>query len=233
MIGAAFLLGLITSLHCVGMCGPIALSLGLNSSQSFGLYAKNITYQLGRISTYSILGLIVGFFGSGFQMAISQQLLSIIAGIIMMSMVFLPKNLSTSIASKNPLTAILFSIKLALGKLLGKSNFQSLYTIGLLNGLLPCGPVYVALTAAIASHTPIEAAFFMGIFGLGTMPLMFLTTLIGNKLSQEFRNKILKLYPVILLILGVLFVLRGLELNIPYLSPSEKSLQIFPKQKCH
>lgn len=233
MIGAAFLLGLITSLHCIGMCGPIALSLGLNPSQSVSLYAKNMTYQLGRITTYSFLGLIVGFFGSGFQLAVSQQTLSIIVGIIMMTMVFLPKNINTSIQSKNPLTAFLLHIKLSLGKLLGKSNFQSLYTIGLLNGLLPCGPVYVALTAAIASQTPVEAAFFMGIFGLGTFPLMFLTTMIGNKLSQEYRNRILKIYPIVLLILGSLFILRGLELNIPYISPPEKSLQISPKQKCH
>jgi uncharacterized protein len=233
MIPAALLLGLVTSLHCVGMCGPIALSLGLNPQQRVQLYLKNLTYQLGRITTYSILGLIVGFLGKGFQLFGSQQYISIAVGLLMIVMVFLPKNISSSMSNNNPFTTVLLKIKLGLGKLLGKVNYKSLYSIGLLNGLLPCGPVYIALTATIASETAYEGALFMFLFGLGTIPLMFLTTLIGSTISQEYRNKIMKIYPFILVFLGVLFILRGLELDIPYVSPPEKALQISPEAKCH
>ncbi len=233
MIATAFILGLVTSLHCVGMCGPIALSLGLSPQQAIGFYVKNITYQFGRITTYSLFGLVVGIFGVGVQLAISQQYISIFVGIAMMAMVLLPKNISVIAKTRNPFSRILLQAKLALGKLLGKSNYKSLYTIGLLNGLLPCGPVYVALTAAIASKTVIESIFFMFLYGLGTLPLMFLTVLLGNAINQEYRNKILKFYPVLLFVLGLLFVLRGMELGIPYISPSENALQIAPTVKCH
>lgn len=233
MIATAFILGLVTSLHCVGMCGPIALSLGLSPQQAIGFYAKNITYQFGRITTYSLFGLVVGIFGVGVQLAISQQYISIFVGIAMMAMVLLPKNISIIAKTRNPFSRILLQAKLALGKLLGKSNYKSLYTIGLLNGLLPCGPVYVALTAAIASKTVIGSIFFMFLYGLGTLPLMFLTVILGNAINQEYRNKILKFYPVLLFVLGLLFVLRGMELGIPYISPSENALQIAPTAKCH
>jgi sulfite exporter TauE/SafE len=231
MISAAFLLGLITSLHCIGMCGPIALSLGLNPQERLNLYLKNITYQFGRITTYSILGLIIGWFGFGVKIVSSQQFLSVFVGIVMLIMVLLPRTISFT--SKNIFSSLLLKVKLCLGKLLGKNNYKSLYSIGLLNGLLPCGPVYVALTAALASESVLGSGGFMFFFGLGTLPLMFLTTLMGSTISQEFRNMILKIYPIVLVILGILFILRGLELNIPYISPPEKALQINPNENCH
>ncbi len=232
MLYTSLILGLVSSLHCVGMCGPIALSLGLSKEENINLYLKNLTYQFGRVTTYTFFGLMVGFFGSGIQLILPQQLISIMVGVIMLVLIVLPKVLDLT-SFNNPLSHLLLKIKLSLGKLLGNKKYNSLYTIGILNGFLPCGPVYVALTAAIASTNVLESVLFMFFYGIGTIPLMFITVLFGNKLSSNFRNTIFNIYPYILVILAILFILRGLELNIPYVSPPKETLQIAPSKKCH
>ena len=233
MIFSGFILGLISSLHCVGMCGPIALSLGLNQQSRVNLYFKNFTYQLGRVITYTLFGLLIGIFGNGLQLVSSQQFISIFVGTIMLLSVFVPKTISTKLESKKIVSNFLLQLKLKLGKLLGEKSYNSLFTIGLLNGLLPCGPVYIALTAAVASKSIFDSGLFMFLYGLGTIPLMFLTVLLGNTINQEFRNKLYKIYPLLIFMLGILFILRGLDLNIPYISPSDKALQINAKESCH
>ncbi len=222
----ALSIGLTSSLHCVGMCGPIALSLGLESQNKLKFTLRNLTYQLGRVTTYTILGAILGLIGESFSFVGLQNYLSILIGVLMIIMVMIPKFYENGATQLLPINALMVKVKLSLGKFLIKKDSSSLYIVGLLNGLLPCGMVYASLTAAIGLGSVYKSAMFMFFFGLGTLPLMFATVLFGNFLSVKQRQTILKILPIITLILGVLFILRGLELNIPFISPAKEALQL-------
>lgn len=229
---AALGLGLGTSLHCLGMCGPIAFSLGLGAENKINFTLKNITYQLGRVTTYATLGAILGFIGQGLSFAGFQKYLSIIVGVIMIIMAIMPKNLS--VASSNKFFGrLMIKLKSNLGNFIRRKDYSSLYITGILNGLLPCGMVYIALAAALGIGSVAGSALFMILFGLGTIPLMFLAVLFGSVVSVGIRNKILNFIPIITMIIGVLFILRGLELGIPYLSPPAEALSIEAEACCH
>lgn len=229
---AALGLGLGTSLHCLGMCGPIAFSLGLGGENKFNFTFKNLTYQLGRVTTYATLGAILGFIGQGISFAGFQKYLSIIVGVMMITMVLMPKNLSTGTTNKF-IGRWLIKLKSSLGSFMRRKDYSSLYITGILNGLLPCGMVYIALAAALGVGDAVGSAIFMALFGLGTIPLMFLAVLFGSVVSVGVRNKILNFIPIITIFIGVLFILRGLELGIPYLSPPAEALTIEAESCCH
>lgn len=222
----ALSLGLASSLHCVGMCGPIAFSLGLNPENKFDFTARNLTYQLGRVTTYSVLGTLLGIIGYGASFAGLQNPLSIFAGLMMILMAVLPKNLGADNLGMKSFSRLMYKIKTGLGNFLRKKNYSSLYITGLLNGLLPCGAVYAALTGSVAMGSIAGGALFMFFFGLGTIPLMFASVLAGNVVSLQTRQKILKILPYLMIVLGILFILRGLNLDIFLISPSQGSLQI-------
>jgi len=219
------MLGLASSLHCVGMCGPIAFSLGINPENKLDFTFRNLTYQLGRVTTYSVLGALLGVIGYGVSFAGLQNPLSIGVGILMILMALLPKNLGAENLGMKPFSRLMYQIKSGLGKFLRKKNYSSLYITGLLNGLLPCGAVYAALTGSMAMGGVWKGALFMVFFGLGTIPLMFASVLAGNIVSLQTRQKIVKFLPYLMILLGILFILRGLNLNIPYISPTVESLQ--------
>ena len=120
-------------------------------------------------------------------------------------------------------------LKSRLGLLFGKRSYSSLFSIGLLNGLLPCGPVYAALAAAIATGSAINGAGFMFAFGLATIPMLLAVSLLGNLMSINFRKKVTRYIPVAVFFIGVLFILRGLALGIPYLSPPDAKLDLSNK----
>ncbi|UWX60126.1 sulfite exporter TauE/SafE family protein [Chryseobacterium oranimense] len=226
LILSAIALGFASGFHCIGMCGPIALSMGLTKKQATNFYLQNLTYQFGRIVTYSLLGAILGIVGEGFEMAGFQQYLTIIAGILLIIMALFSFG-GKDFASKIPfLSKFLFSVKSNLGRLLQKADYRSRFTTGLLNGFLPCGMVYMALTASLAAGGIWQGASYMALFGLGTLPFMFAVVLAGNLMNQAFRIRILKAVPVIMIILGGLFILRGLELGIPYISPRAEAMTI-------
>lgn len=197
LIFSALALGFASGFHCIGMCGPIALSLGLTKKQATNYYLQNLTYQFGRIVTYSFLGAILGTVGKGFQMAGFQQYLTIGVGILLIVMAVFSFG-GKDFASKIPfLSQSLLKVKMNLGKLLQKADYRSRFTTGILNGFLPCGMVYMALTASLASGGIWQSATFMALFGLGTLPFMFAIVLLGNLMTTAFRIKILKFVPVI------------------------------------
>lgn len=233
LVIAALGLGLASSLHCVGMCGPIAFSLGLNPQNKFDFTLRNLTYQFGRVTTYTLLGAVMGIIGFGVSFAGLQNPLSIAVGVMMILMALLPKNLGADNLGIKPFSRLMYQIKSGLGKFLRKKNYSSLYITGLLNGLLPCGAVYAALTGSIAMGSIPGGAIFMTFFGLGTIPLMFASVVAGNVISLQTRQKILKFLPYLMVVLGILFILRGLELNIPFISPSGGSLEINGEQHEH
>ena len=203
-ITAAILLGLVGSFHCVGMCGPIALALPISHSGWLQKVLGTLLYNIGRAITYAAMGAVFGVLGEGIQLGGFQSWVSIAMGVIMVLSVLFP---------------VLFR---------NRSLF-SLFVIGLLNGLLPCGLVYVALAGAIATGGVTNGALFMFLFGLGTLPMLAAVTLLGNALSGPFKTAINKLVPYVVVIIGVLFILRGLNLGIPYISPPAKKLHIEQK----
>ena len=226
LILSALGLGFASGFHCIGMCGPIALSMGLTKKQATNFYLQNLTYQFGRITTYAILGAVLGIIGQGFHMVGFQQYLTIIVGILLIIMAIFSFG-GKDFASKIPfLSKFLFKVKMKLSKLLQKADYRSRYATGILNGLLPCGMVYMALTASLAAGGITEGATFMALFGLGTLPFMFFVVLVGNLMTTTLRFKILKFVPVMMIILGGLFILRGMELGIPYVSPKKASMQV-------
>lgn len=235
LIISAIGLGFASGFHCIGMCGPIALSMGLTKKQATNYYLQNLTYQFGRIFTYAFLGAVLGIIGEGFEMAGFQQYLTIAVGVLLIIMALFSFG-GKDFASKIPFVSkFLFKVKSNLGKLLQKSDYRSRFTTGILNGFLPCGMVYMALTASLASGGIWQGASYMALFGLGTLPFMFAVVLVGNLVNQAFRTKILKAIPVLMILLGGLFILRGLELGIPYISPRAEAMKVSPGHDvdCH
>ncbi|SDE58779.1 sulfite exporter TauE/SafE family protein [Riemerella columbipharyngis] len=226
LILSAITLGFTSGFHCLGMCGPIAMSMGISKKQSSNFYLQNFIYQLGRITTYTLLGLVFGIVGEGFQLAGLQQTLTVFAGIILILM-SVTSFRGTDFATKIPfLSKLLFQVKIKLGTLLSQTGYSSRFLTGVLNGLLPCGMVYMALTASLAAGDMWKSTTFMALFGLGTFPFMFVAVAFGNILTVVVRTQILKFVPVLMLILGGLFVLRGLDIGIPYVSPKKEMLQV-------
>ena len=200
----ALSIGLTSSLHCVGMCGPIALSLGLESQNKLKFTLRNLTYQLGRVTTYTILGAILGLIGESLSFAGLQNYLSILIGVLMIIMVMIPKFYENGATQLRPINALMVKVKIALGKYLIKKDSSSLYVIGLLNGLLPCGMVYASLTAAIGLGSVYKSALFMFFFGLGTLPLMFATVFTIDfvlKKVKTFKSRLILVLGIIALLL--------------------------------
>lgn len=223
---SALVLGFGSGFHCIGMCGPIALSMGLTKKQALNFHLQNFTYNVGRIVTYIFLGAILGMVGKGFQLAGFQQYLTIFSGIVLILMAFFSYG-STDVSSRFKfLSRFLFSVKANLSRLLQKTDYSSRFLTGILNGFLPCGMVYIALTASLAAGGVWQGALFMGLFGLGTLPFMYAVVGLGSMVSTAFRANVLKMIPILLLIMGGLFILRGLELGIPYISPKSEALQV-------
>lgn len=223
---SALTLGFASGFHCIGMCGPIALSLGLSRKQALNFYLQNLTYQFGRIFTYAFLGAILGIIGQGFEFGGIQRYLTIIAGVLLMMMAifsFGGKDFASKILF---LSKFLLQIKINLSRYLQKSDYKSRFATGILNGFLPCGMVYMALTASLAAGGIWQGATYMMLFGLGTLPFMFAVVLAGNLVTQKFRATVLKIIPVLMLVLGGLFILRGLELGIPYISPDAEAMHV-------
>lgn len=210
----AFLTGLFGSFHCAGMCGPIAFSIPGNRSNGIGYFINRLVYNLSRIITYGVLGFVSGSFGWGLKLAGIQQGLSIAAGLfIVFSMLY------TWIARKELVPAFNLYSRPLFKRFFGKGDLLSVSVIGLLNGLLPCGFVYLAVIGASATQNSFEGFLFMLMFGLGTLPVMYGVSILGQFLSQSLRNTLNRLSPVLGIVIGLLFVVRGLNLGVPYLSP--------------
>lgn len=222
IVFSGLLLGLMGSFHCAGMCGPIALSLPLGRQNIWTKIAGGLAYNLGRTLTYAAMGLIFGLLGQGLQLAGFQRRVSILMGSLMILSILLP---SLFKRVNNPLGFSLFSsLNSAIRKLFSQRSPAGLLALGLLNGLLPCGLVYLAIAGAIGTGSAVEGTLFMFLFGLGTLPMLLFISLAGNMMGTAFRLKINRLIPFVVVLVGLIFVLRGLNLGIPLLSPPEKKL---------
>lgn len=217
-------IGIVGSLHCIGMCGPIVVALPLKNQSLFPKILGAVLYNSGRVTTYGLLGVLFGLLGRGIHLAGFQQWTSIILGIAMIVSVLFPFVFREKITVGNLLAGMAARLIARLKKLFASRTYRSLLFIGLLNGLLPCGLVYVAIAGAISSGTVLSGTLFMILFGIGTIPLLLIAALAGDAIGRSIRSRMQKAVPYFIFLLGVLFILRGMSLGIPYISPTAEKL---------
>ena len=233
MLWSAFILGLLGSFHCVGMCGPIAFMLPVDRTNSFRKITQIFTYHFGRLLAYSIIGLFFGLVGKSLYIFGFQQQLSIAIGVLMIIVVLIPVQTFNKYNFSKPVYNIISKVKSSLGKALKKKTADTFLTIGFLNGFLPCGLVYMAVFASLAMQSTTQGSLYMILFGLGTIPLMTTAIYIGKFLNIKAKQRIQKAIPVFVIIIGLLFIIRGLGLDIPYLSPAPITEIATGQIECH
>jgi hypothetical protein len=219
----AYLIGLAGSLHCIGMCGPIAIAISPHEGSRFRQILGLVLYNLGRSVTYGVIGVAAGLLGRTVHVAGYQQGLSIAMGVLLLLAILLPSRFGALITGTKIHARLTMLLTRAWNRLMGKNSPRSLLAIGLLNGFLPCGLVYVALAGAITTGGGLAGGMFMVTFGLGTIPVMLAVSLAGRLMGAGFRSKLRRLIPVAGAMLAVLFILRGMSLGIPYVSPKEQT----------
>jgi sulfite exporter TauE/SafE len=218
---SALLLGLASSLHCIGMCGPLIMSVPVQHLPQHKKIWGILLYQFGRISTYMIMGVLAGVIGWRIGIAGWQQVFSVLMGMailfFLLSQVFFKKIKGWTWFNQKITKLISWSMR--------RHSFSGMYMMGVANGLLPCGMVYIAISGAMASGSILNAMVFMFVFGLGTLPALFSLAFWGTRLSWQNRQNMRKLVPYIVGLTAILLIIRGLNLNIPYMSPfiSERS----------
>jgi sulfite exporter TauE/SafE len=222
---SALILGLMGSLHCAGMCGPIAIALPLHGNTVPQKIFGGTLYNIGRTITYGVMGAIFGLLGQGIEMIGFQQWVSVIMGALMIVSVLSPALFKNQYRMDKSWFSLVGKLKKSIGQMFSIRSFSSLFFIGLLNGLLPCGLVYIAIAGAIGTGDITQGTFYMILFGLGTIPMMLTISLAGNMMGLTLRNRINKLIPVLVVVVGLLFILRGLDLGIPYLSPKKQMIE--------
>ena len=233
MIYTALLFGLFGSFHCMGMCGPIAFMLPIDRSQKARGIWQTTLYHVGRIFSYALIGALFGLLGKGFYFFGLQQQISIAVGLVMILSIIAPR-LFSRFSIVKPIYRFTNTIKNKLGQSLKRKENSTFFTIGFLNGLLPCGLVYMAMIASLTSATVLEGVLYMMLFGLGTVPLMSAIVILGNLTNYINRQKIQKVIPYVVVIIGFVFVLRGLGLGIPYVSPEPILTDVVDAtQSCH
>lgn len=228
IISAGMVFGLAGSLHCVGMCGPIVMALPFSESSWFSRLTSNVIYFTGKALTYAIMGFAIGLVGLTFIPKGFQQWVSIGSGIIILVMTWAPKLIKSNVGS---------SINSKLAKLMSsymkETSLSKHLILGLLNGALPCGMVYMALAASITAGGVWQSALFMFVFGLGTVPLLFLIGVSKQAFSFKRRKMLQNSIPYIATVLALLFILRGLSLGIPFLSPDLDKMNINKAAQSH
>lgn len=233
MLWSAFIFGILGSFHCVGMCGPIAFMLPVDRSHSFRKIIQIAVYHFGRLLAYSLIGLIFGLLGKGLYIFGMQQQLSVIIGVLMIVVVLIPTKTFYTYNFSKPLYVFISKVKIALGSALKKKTADTFLTIGFLNGFLPCGLVYMAVFASLTMQNALEGSLYMILFGMGTIPLMTSAIYIAKFLNGKVKQRIQKAMPVFVVIIGILFILRGLSLGIPYISPVLEQDIVSSALNCH
>ena len=226
---AGFLLGLMGSFHCAGLCGPIALSLPLLGNSFSERFTSGLLYNVGRTLIYGFMGAVFGLVGQGFHMLGFQRWISIGMGVLLIISVLAPfvfKGIRIKLFDQ-----FIGFVRISIQKLFKIRSYWGMFFIGMLNSLLPCGLVYLAIVGAIAVGNVFYGSLYLILFGLGTLPMMLTISLVGNALTANVRNNLNKVVPYVVFLVGVIFIFRGLCLGIPYLSPSKEKLEMSIQMK--
>lgn len=211
----ALIVGIVGSLHCIGMCGPLAAALPYSGTTRWSTTMNMLQYHMGRIFTYAMLGGLIGLIGRGVFLAGWQRGFSIVAGIILLILAISSQRPERGIMRIPGLRSLFTVIKDAISALLRSTGRSSFVLIGMINGLLPCGLVYLAITGAMATGSIGKSMIYMAMFGLGTVPLMLLTALAGTIVGIQMRRSLQRIVPVFLVLFGMMLIFRGVNFNIP------------------
>ena len=216
MLWTAFILGLAGSLHCAGMCGPLVLAVTSGSRGGPNGLLAMIAYHAGRIGTYALLGVVFGMLGRSLALAGLQRWVSIGAGVLLLAGLasLLPSQGSTWAV------AVVGGLRKTAAPWMRHPTLSARIVLGSINGLLPCGLVYAAGAGSAAAGNLLESVAYMTVFGLGTLPMMFGLSMTGRTLPLRWWAGIQGLVPWTLGMVGILLIVRGLGLGIPYLSPA-------------
>jgi sulfite exporter TauE/SafE len=219
-IVSGFLVGIMGSVHCAGMCGPIALALPMGGKAGWHLLGGRLTYNGGRIVTYALLGFLVGAIGRGIAVLGYQQTLSIVLGALLIGTSIAPSAIRSVLPRVPGADAFQRRVSGTLSSLFRRRSVAALFLVGVLNGFLPCGFVVAALAGAATTGSEAGGAMFMAGFGAGTVPIMLALSMAGYTLPGPFRARLVALLPWFGVVLGILLIVRGLGLGIPFLSPA-------------
>jgi sulfite exporter TauE/SafE len=214
----ALLLGAISSFHCIGMCGPLVLSLPVAHLPAGKRHAGLWLYHGGRVATYAFIGLLFGLVGRQISLAGWQQSFSILLGAFLV-LYFVFTRISKPFAVPPLFLPLQQRIQQLMGRFLQQPSLPSMLGMGMVNGLLPCGMVYVAATGAMAAGSISGGLAFMLCFGLATVPALLLLTILGAFIRPGFRQQMRSTLAYGTLLIGILLIFRGLNMNIPFLSP--------------
>ncbi len=231
MLVSAIIFGLLSSLHCVGMCGPIALMLPVDRQDKVRKTYQIILYHAGRLYSYGALGLIFGLIGRSLYLAGIQQRLSVVIGVLMIAVALIPERVFARYNFSKPIYQIISWVKSSLGKQFKNKSNKSIFIIGVLNGFLPCAMVYIAVFGALATQSVTQGIIYMLLFGLGTIPLMSLVIYFSAFIRNNIGKRFARVIPYVIVVFGILFILRGLGLGIPFISPS--NLQLFVNENAN
>lgn len=212
--GILFFIGLLTSLHCVAMCGGINLSVCVqykisNETSKISKIKPSVLYNIGRVISYTVLGGIVGAIGSAVSFSgTAKGIVAIASGVFMVIMGLNMLNIFPALRKLNPRMPKIFA-----GKVHANSQNRGPLYVGLLNGLMPCGPLQAMQIYALGTGSVWAGAVSMFLFSLGTVPLMFGFGALSSFLSGNFTHKMLKVSAVLVMVLGVIMLSRGMALS--------------------
>ena len=215
MLWTAFTLGLLGSTHCIGMCGPLSMALPLDRRARLEVGLVGLTYNFGRVITYFILGLLMGGIGSIVSISGWQQGISIGLGSLLLLIALFSIDLEYQFIKIKWLQRFYQFIQQKIKKLFSRRGMGSTLTIGMLNGLLPCGLVYIALAGAITTHSLFQGGLFMLLFGLGTLPLMVAMSFLGAFMPRKIKFYLRKATPIVMAGFACFLIWRGLAIELP------------------
>ncbi len=212
MVLTALIMGLTGSLHCVGMCSPLAMAVGNMSARTF---LNRIIYNAGRIVTYGLLGLAIAGVGLAFPVSKFQNLVSILLGIILLLAGTGLMKVNIPILSR-AIGTLTFTLKNIFTRFLNRKNFGSVFLLGTLNGILPCGLVWIALTYSFTLQSAMEGFSFMILFGIGTLPVMLGFTSVITQLLKRFNFNFRRITSAMLILSGILLIVRVFIVHLPH-----------------
>lgn len=206
-------IGFLGSFHCIGMCGPIALALPGSNDSTLSLITGRVLYNLGRVVTYSLLGAFFGLIGYSVTLAGFQKSLSVLLGVLIIISTFSQSKYFQNWRMKTGLSSFYEKLKSIISSQFKKQGISTLFTIGILNGMLPCGFVYIGLAGSTTTGSILQGTLFMALFGIGTFPTMLAMSLAPGFISTSMRKRITRISPYLAVTFGIYLIYRGVAMG--------------------
>ncbi|HEY0656519.1 MAG TPA: sulfite exporter TauE/SafE family protein [Chryseosolibacter sp.] len=212
MLAAALIMGFAGSLHCAGMCSPLALAVTNMKSKAF---ANRILYNAGRISMYGLLGALFASIGYIFPINNFQTALSLGLGLVMIVLAVLGMTDVKVPFVAATMARVTAALKNVFSRFLTKKNPAAMIVLGSINGLLPCGLTFLALSFCVTLHSPLSGFAYMFTFGLGTLPVMLGLISILNVVTMKLKWDVKTVTTGLMALSGILLIARVFLVHAP------------------